>query len=227
VVYEATTSIPGFYGLSGLQAIVEALQEQIDRDFYPIYGHRWDLSIQPKVRAGNAGMIWLDNSDQADALAYHDVTADGLPMSKIFVLTTLKAGDDPSVSASHENLEALLDPDISQVFTNAQTNQIGAFEDCDAVEDTDYLIGQVKVSNFVLPAWFGILNPPAIPQSRFDFMGLCGKPYQLLSGGYMSYQDSDGNWTQVFASVRGAGKFTSALHPRALMRESGFKRRSG
>jgi hypothetical protein len=30
-------------------------------------------------------LVFLDNSDQAGALAYHDLTNEGLPLSKVFV----------------------------------------------------------------------------------------------------------------------------------------------
>jgi len=37
--------------------------------------------------AGSWWLVFLDNSDQAGALAYHDLTNDGLPISKVFVKT--------------------------------------------------------------------------------------------------------------------------------------------
>ena len=40
--------------------------------------------------------MFLDNSDQAGALAYHDLTNEGLPLSKVFVKTI--QADNASVS---------------------------------------------------------------------------------------------------------------------------------
>ena len=34
-------------------------------------------------------MVFLDDADEPGALAYHDLTPDGLPLSKVFVKTTL------------------------------------------------------------------------------------------------------------------------------------------
>jgi len=42
-------------------------------------------------------MVFLDNADQPGALAYHDLTPDGLPLAKVFVKTTVDNGDLVSV----------------------------------------------------------------------------------------------------------------------------------
>jgi len=55
-------------------------------------------------------MVFLDDADEAGALAYHDLTPEGLPLAKVFVRTTLEAGESVSVSASHELVEMLVDP---------------------------------------------------------------------------------------------------------------------
>ena len=51
---------------------------------------------------GAWAMVFLDDADQPGALAYHDLTPDGWPLSKVFVKTTLENNDLVSVSASHE-----------------------------------------------------------------------------------------------------------------------------
>jgi len=49
--------------------------------------------------------VILDDSDQAGALGYHDLTSDGLPIGKVFAASDLKAGTSWTVTASHELLE--------------------------------------------------------------------------------------------------------------------------
>ena len=57
-------------------------------------------------------MVFLDDADQSGALAYHDLTPDGLPQAKVFVKTTLENKNLMRVSASHELVEMLADPAI-------------------------------------------------------------------------------------------------------------------
>ncbi len=66
-------------------------------------------------------MIFLDDADEPGALAYHDLTPEGLPLSKVFVKTTLENKELVSVSASHELVEMLVDPAINMVTTGSRS----------------------------------------------------------------------------------------------------------
>jgi hypothetical protein len=99
-----------------VQSVVPALQTQVHRDFGPIWGIDADLSFVPKGTQPPAGSWWLvvlDDSDQAGALGYHDVTNDGLPIGKIFAKTDMKYGANWTITLSHELLEMLGDPEIN------------------------------------------------------------------------------------------------------------------
>ena len=166
-------------------------------------------------------LIFLDDADQADALGYHELTPDGLPQGKVFVATTLKDGENPTVTASHELLEMLADPNIDQTAIRAPANHAYALEVCDAVEETTYLIDGITVSNFQTPAWFG---NPFIP-SGYDYLRQCKRPWQLLKGGYASVQEN-GDWTQIFGSLVAADHFSLARKWRGAARVSGVRRKS-
>ena len=63
-----------------------------------------------------AGTWWLsilDNTDRAGVLGHHDLTPDGLPVGKSFAGTDKHYGHSWTVTASHELLEMLADPDIN------------------------------------------------------------------------------------------------------------------
>jgi hypothetical protein len=93
--------------------VVAALQKQVTNDFGPVWGTATQLSILPKGNQPPSGSWWLvllDDSDQANALGYHDLTAEGLPIGKVFAASDLKAGTSWTVTASHELLEMLGDP---------------------------------------------------------------------------------------------------------------------
>ena len=93
-----------------LDALIAAMQAFIDQHVVPVWGTPAKLQRSHGFVKNAWAMVFLDNADQAGALAYHDLTPDGLPVSKVFVKTTLDNHDKVSVSASHELVEMLADP---------------------------------------------------------------------------------------------------------------------
>jgi len=82
--------------------------------------------------AGSWWLVSLDDSDQASALGYHDMTSEGLPLGKVFGTTNLKFGTNWTVTASHELLEMLGDPSINlTVFiqSNSAAGRLYAYDD--------------------------------------------------------------------------------------------------
>jgi hypothetical protein len=187
--------------------VVMALQQQVTNDFRPIWGTDAELKMIPQGTQPPAATWWLvilDDSDQAGALGYHDLTPDGLPMGKIFAASDLKAGMSWSVTASHELLEMLADPNINlTVFAqNADTSgMLYAYEVCDSCEDDSfgYKINNILVSDFVYPAWFESFRGEG--STQFDRMNQIKNPLQLLAGGYIGvFSVTDGSgWQQQTA----------------------------
>lgn len=183
--------------------VVTALQQQVTNDFRPVWGTDAELTMIPKGTQLPAGTWWLvilDDSDQAGALGYHDLTPDGLPIGKVFAASDLKAGTSWTVTASHELLEMLADPNINlSVFVqNANTTgTLYAYEVCDACEDDSfgYQINNILVSNFVYPTWFESFRTQG---TQFDRMNQIQNPLQLLAGGYIGiFNVTDGTgWQQ-------------------------------
>jgi hypothetical protein len=189
---------------SEVEALLPALQTQLERDFLPAWNIQAKLVFVPRGQTPAAGSWWmsiLDNSDQAGALGYHDVTNEGLPLGKVFAGTDLANGYLVSVTCSHEMLEMLADPEINQcVFLQKTARQglIVGYEVCDAVEADalGYDIDGVRVSDFMTPRWF----MPGFP-GPFDQAGHCTKPLQVLKGGYISVFDvtRGTGWQQITA----------------------------
>jgi len=187
--------------------VVVALQQQVTNDFRPVWGVDAELKMIPQGVPATPGTWWLvilDDSDQAGALGYHDLTPDGLPIGKIFAASDLKAGTSWSVTASHELLEMLADPNInlSAFVQNANTSgTLYAYEVCDACEDDrfGYQINNVLVSDFVYPAWFESFR--AQGSTQFDRGNQIQNPLQLLAGGYIGvFSVTDGSgWQQQTA----------------------------
>jgi hypothetical protein len=171
--------------------VVAALQKQVSNDFRPAWGVDAELKIVAKTSQPPAGSWWLvilDDSDQAGALGYHDLTSDGMPIGKVFAASDLKAGTSWTVTASHELMEMLADPNINLTVFVQNTNTTGtlyAYEVCDACEDDSvgYPIDNVMMSDFVYPAWFEDFRTPG--STQFDRTNQIQNPLQLLPNGYI------------------------------------------
>ena len=192
---------------SDIEPVVEALQQQVTRDFRPPWGIDARLSFVPKGATPPGDTWWLtilDDADQAGALGYHDLTTEGLPLGKVFAGTDLKYGYTWSVTASHELLEMLADPNINlTVFVQSSdtAGKLYAYEVADACEadENGYKIGDVLVSDFVFPAWFEDFRTEG--STQFDQTNKITLPFQLLAGGYIGVFDvnSGSGWHQVTA----------------------------
>jgi hypothetical protein len=201
-----------------VQAAVPALQTQVHRDFAPPWGIDADLAFVPKSKKPDPKSWWLvilDNSDQAGALGYHDVTATGLPIGKVFAGTDKQYGNQWTVTASHELVEMLGDPEINLtvfVQTSNTAGRLYAYETADACEaDGDgYKISGVLVSDFVYPAWF---EASAKPGTQLDYRNLIKKPFDLRPGGYIGYFDigSGSGWQQLHGQLA-RQKYASRPH---------------
>lgn len=219
-----------------VQAWMAAAQIQVTRDFSPVWGVEANLIFLEKSQPLPAGawqLVFLDDSDQADALGYHELAANGEPLGKAFVASDIAAGTSWSVTASHELLEMLADPQINRCIQCDAV--IYALEVCDAVEsDFDgYEINGILMSDFVTPSWF---NYPG-SSSPDDFQNK-SSALIIRPGGYMSVLElnSTQGWTQVFgggsqgmlkySEPRGSRRWRRKL-PDALWRKSAPKPAGG
>src|SRR5262249_14726958 len=177
----------------------------------------------------NWWLVILDNSDQAGALGYHDITNEGLPIGKIFAKTDQQYGTSWTVTASHELLEMLGDPDINLATFVQSSDTAGilyAYEVADACEADDfgYKIDNVLVSDFVFPSWFEAFRKAG---SQSDYGKQIQKPFQLPPGGYISYSDvaTGSGWQQKTPQKSPRSKYAarapvgSRRHPRRAGRE--------
>lgn len=186
-----------------VKTALPAFQEQVSRDFAPVWGVDAKLAFVAQDFIAPAGQ-WVigifDTSDQAGALGYHDVTANGAPLGKVFAKTTIQYGGLWTVTFSHELLEMLADPEINLCALDESAERMYAYEVCDAVEadELGYKIGETTVSDFVLPSWF---EPGAATTAPRSFCGHVKDAFELAPGGYISYLDfkSARGWQQADA----------------------------
>jgi hypothetical protein len=195
-----------------VQAVIPAVQAQINEDFAPIW------NVEATVQFIGSGQhvpkgIWplylMDHSDQPGALGYH-VDSRGRIEGKVFAADDQQYGVSWTVDLTHELLEMLGDPTTNTIINLEDGSGRQCIQEvCDAVEDDSiaYMKDGVLVSNFVTPAYFFKADGP-----KYDFCGkLTGPAPTLTPGGYLGiYDPSTGQWTQVTARLQN-GK----LSPRA------------
>jgi hypothetical protein len=181
-----------------IQAMLPAFKTQWNQDLDPVWGvGAANFAFVPKHTAPKAGAWWvvfLNDSDQANALAYHDLTNEGLPISKVFVNTILADNASLSVGATHEICEMAVDPWLNGAYQDA-TGVFWASEICDPVEDDQYgyQIGNILVTDFVTPAWYAFQHA----SGDIDFKQHAESAFQVLTAGYAQKFDPHSGWQQI------------------------------
>src|SRR5690349_5639541 len=85
-------------------AAVAAVQIQVSRDFAPIWG--LDAKLVAQTHDVTTERIYiLDDSDQANALGYHETDKHDVPVGYVFAKTSLDNGEHWQATFSHETLE--------------------------------------------------------------------------------------------------------------------------
>jgi hypothetical protein len=191
------------YSNDDMAKLVPALRKFLDECFVPIWGTPASLTLATDDVQGAWSLVMLDDADAADALGYHDLTKDGLPISKIFVKTTLAAGEKISTTTCHELAEMLVDP-AANLWAQHPNGAMFAYEMCDACEESEFLIDGIAMSDFVTPAYFeGFRSPHS---ARFDYLNLIVHPFQIMHGGYAIISNG-GKVNNVFGSEEKRERF--------------------
>ena len=178
-------------------ALIDALQKFVDEHVAPVWGTRAKLIKTNGFIRGSWAIVFLDHADHAHSLAYHDVTPDGFPQAKVFVKMTLKNKKLVSGSASHELVEMLVDPGINLVTMRPHSKLVYGYESADPVEDLDFPVNGIRMTNFVYPTYFETFHKPGTV--RFDHLNQLKEPFQIHTGGYQGvYKNS--KWIQLFGS---------------------------
>ena len=181
-----------------LNKLIAAMQVYIDEFIVPVWATPAKLVKSTNFIKGAWAVVFLDDADEADALAYHELTPDGLPISKVFVRTTIENGDLVSVSASHELVEMLVDPAINLMSTGPDPRAVYAYESADPVEALTFPVNGIPMSDFIYPAYFEDFRKPG--SVKFDQMGKVKRPFEILKDGYQIVFKG-GKWSQVFGSA--------------------------
>jgi hypothetical protein len=185
-----------------VQKMLPAFEQQWNKELRPVWGvDDASFVFMPKHKMPPSGSWWLvflNDSDQAGALAYHDLTNEGLPISKVFVRTLIADHASVSVGATHELCEMAVDPWLNSAYQDPQ-GVFWAGEVCDPVESDQYgyKIGDTLVTDFITPDWFAHQHGSSI----IDLKGHAHKAFDVLPGGYAQKFDPSQGWVQVTGSM--------------------------
>ena len=184
-----------------LDALVAAMQRFVTDHVVPVWGTPARLVRTSGFRKGAWGFVFLDDADEDDALAYHDLTPDGLPLSKVFVRTIENDGASLTVAASHELVEMLVDPGINLLSTGPDPKVAYAYEAADPVEADSlaFKVDGFSMTDFVYPSYFEAFHKPN--STKFDHRGKLSRPFQILAGGYQIVF-RNGKWSQLGSAAK-------------------------
>jgi hypothetical protein len=180
-----------------------ACMVQLNRDVAAEWGGAYSVrrGTAQDVAPGEIVLSIVDSlPNDPNAIAYHDVNGQAVPVA-FLGLQTCSTLADASTAISHELCETAVDPECN-TWSDDGGGQEFAQEACDAVESFSYDIGGIRVSDFVLRAFFA-------PSSGgpYHYLGSTGsadlaRPYATARGGYQITRASGGTVTQVQGEMR-------------------------
>ncbi len=137
--------------------------------------------VNDRIGGREIGVHFRDTIPEApDALAYHQ-TVGGIPDIEIGVdlfSNLVDNGDGLSSGLSHEIFELINDPGANGWKDRQDGSGLcDAEESCDVVQNTGFLLGDIYISNFLLPSFF-------IPQAEgpWDYLGKMRSQYDISHG---------------------------------------------
>jgi hypothetical protein len=188
---DATKKVPG-KELSQARAV---LQKRLRRDFAPVWGVSATIEIYSDSRGvpKEAWPVTIENKlGRSEALTIHSEDR-GKPYAQVLYRP------DWVHSLSHSLVEMLVDP-LAKRLATGPCPQKGHKHDvqflveiCDPCTSNKYAyeIDGIRVSDFCTPDYYQ--KKPS--GARYSFTNAFSKPFQLLRGGYFTWQE-DGNWWQ-------------------------------
>jgi hypothetical protein len=190
--------------VSAFHSAVAAMRRQAKEDFEPAWnieavlrGLTHKLVNRVRIEGIHDAIIYLGDSSQVPttgvegALGYHSATHADIPYCFVYLDICAQYDEEWTTTLSHEVLELLADPSASLAVSGPDPRKSGVsvqydLEVCDPTQGDSYVIDDVRVSNFVTPAYF------ARGSGHTNFLNLDLKPFGVRPGGYFQYEDARG-----------------------------------
>lgn len=201
-----------------LAAYAAAMTRSMIGDFAPEYQKYASIRVGSLADKAPGEYVFglFEHPDQLGALGYHDVGPDGRPFAKAFPKLDKNDGAKLSVTMDHETKEFAEDL-WCDLARSGIDGRLWADEPCDAVEQDEYVVDGVSLSNFVLPGWYSGRGKP-------DFLGTLRKPLSVSPGGYAQFLSPKGGWKQITHSHVGPRRYRRNHSGRSHKRGDDFLR---
>lgn len=212
-----------------VQRAVRAVNRQVLEDFMPVWGAGYHSRLKSSAFDAAAGeevadepvtadaaIYIVDQAHLAGAAGYHFKNGAEVPYGFVFTET-----GHWTVTLSHEVLELIVDPMVNCFVPgadprpNRQGTVLHAYEVCDAVERTSYVVDGVAVSNFVTPQYFSEGDTAG---TRNDFLGTSVPSFGVLPGCHLGFIDLAAD-DYVIYSRPGTASDTLAALPKARAKQ--------
>jgi hypothetical protein len=186
-------------GLAELMRVAAALQRQVQRDFAPVW--RVDASVAAYPTRDDVP------SDAVPVLVgAPDLEVEGVHFDqngRPFALVAY-AGKW-SITASHEVLELLADPDCDRLVVGPPPDELHGLgsedvsylvEVCDPCQNPDfgYEIDGIALSDFCTPAFYGLERAPS---RVLSFGGCLLRELRVAEAGYLAWRDAQHRWSAL------------------------------
>jgi hypothetical protein len=172
-------------------AVAAALQRQVVEHFAPRWGATATVdAFKGIAHVGDRIPIFVQKKLQQRLAGYH--LAGARPFARVLY------DGGWSVTASHELLELLADPQGNLKQAGPHPTTPGRSVDylveiCDPCQQVMYALDGVMVSDFVLPAWYVASDRATVP---FTFRDSTQRPREVLTDGYVTFWERDGTLLQ-------------------------------
>jgi hypothetical protein len=195
----------GKIGTDHLAAVAAANQQHVNLNvakYWPGISATITTMPDKKPVPKDVWPVYIVNSLQDGVGGYHFTNSNNQPYSVV------ANGRGWMVAVSHEIIEMCIDPFGNRIISgpkvelNGATQFLGAkeatylVEACDSCEEHGVAMRvsgwNVSVSDFLTPAFF-----QNSPTGFYDWMGRVKAPFQILPGGYISFEDESGDWWQL------------------------------
>ena len=147
------------------------------------------LYVRPGTRTPADPKTWwlvlAKDQEQVDSLGLKDLTPAGCPMAIVLAKDVLESGGSVSLALSRALLELLVDPTHTLFACDPETKIVHPLSITGPCgDDAAYIVNGLKVSDFVLPAYYQPGNP-----GPFDYRRTIKKPFEILPGGTADASD--------------------------------------
>lgn len=179
------------YDFTHTAILAAALQQQVTRDFSPLWNVYATVSAFEKLDHVPQGYWPIIIRDESDVRGAHQDR-----LNQPFAIVRTRDNDVP-LSCSHELLEMLVDPYLNRLVTSLslRVNSKGdhfpveyLVEICDPCGGFQfgYPVNGLVLCDFVTPRYF---DDTQFQCTRYSFTGAVTAPKQILPGGYLTWYD--------------------------------------